>query len=210
MIGIYGGTFNPVHYGHLRSALEVKEIFELDEIRLIPCYQPALKNQPTVSALKRLEMLELAVANHAGFVCDNRELVRQGASYMVDTLALLKDDYPNQNLLLFIGSDAFAGLTQWYQWQTLFDYAHIVVMTRPDAKKIVLNDFFKTRVVNLSSELKHASAGKLYFQNITQLAISSTIIRGLLSAQRSIHFLVPSNVINYIQYNKLYRNINAD
>ena len=99
MIGIYGGTFNPVHYGHLRSALEVKEIFELDELRLIPCYQPALKNQPTVSAARRLEMLELAISQQQGFVCDSRELEREGASYMVDTLASLRDDFPKQSLL---------------------------------------------------------------------------------------------------------------
>lgn len=206
MIGIYGGTFNPVHYGHLRSALEVKEIFGLDEIRLIPCYQPALKNQPSVTAEKRLQMLQLAVEEQDGFVCDSRELDRQGASYMVDTLASLHKDFPEQSLVLFIGTDAFADLSHWHQWQRLFDYAHIVVMTRPDAENIPLIDFFKTRLANTPAELKQSSAGKLYFQNITQLAISSTKLRNLLEKQRSIRFLVPNNVINYIQQNKLYRN----
>ncbi|NOQ35897.1 MAG: hypothetical protein GQ569_08375 [Methylococcaceae bacterium] len=125
---------------------------------------------------------------------------------MVDTLASLRDDFPKQSLLLFIGTDAFADLIHWYQWQKLFDYAHIVVMTRPDADKTPLTDFFKNRLAKNPAEFKQSSAGKLYFQNITQLAISSTNARKLLKKQRSIRFLVPDNVINYIQQNKLYRN----
>ena len=204
MIGIYGGTFNPVHYGHLRTALEVKEILGLDEIRLIPCYQPVLKDTPQVTAAMRLQMLQMAIANERGFVCDSRELDRQGASYMVDTLASLREDFPKQTLLLFIGSDAFLNLTRWHQWQKLFEYAHIVVMTRPGAENMPLSDFFNKRLVTESLALKKEQAGKLYFQNVTQLDISSSNIRGLIEKRRSVRFLVPDNVLDYILQNKLY------
>ena len=143
MIGIFGGTFDPVHYGHLRSALEVKDIFGLSEVRLIPCAQPPHREQPAATALMRLHMLELAIENQPGLIIDTRELNRQGVSYMVDTLKSLRQEFPNEPLLLFIGSDAFNHLKTWHQWQHLFDTAHIVVMTRPGFEINYLDDFFK-------------------------------------------------------------------
>jgi nicotinate-nucleotide adenylyltransferase len=210
MIAIYGGTFNPIHLGHLRVALEIKEIFELDEIRFLPCYQPVLKNSPLVTASMRFKMLQLAVAGQQGFVCDSRELDRGGASYMVETLISLRNEFPEQSIALLIGNDAFITLKKWYQWQKLFDYAHIIVMTRPNSHKIPLVPFLKQRFINNSVILKETLAGKLYFQKVTQLAISSTKIRHLLAIERSSRFLIPDNVINYIQQNKLYRNLNAN
>jgi len=107
MIGIFGGTFDPIHYGHLRSALEVKETFGLTEIRLIPSAQPPHREQPAATALMRLHMLELAIKNQPGLIIDTRELNRSGASYMVDTLKSLRQEFNDEPLLLFIGSDAF-------------------------------------------------------------------------------------------------------
>lgn len=210
MIGIYGGTFNPVHYGHLRTALEMQEAFGLDEIRLIPCYQPALKDRPQVSAKMRRKMLELAIEGQPGFVCDSRELEREGPSYMVDTLASLRDDFPQQSLALFIGTDAFACIKRWHRWQVLFDYAHIVVMTRPDAEVMPLDDFFKSRFQADTTALKNRLSGSLCFRSVTQLAISSTKIRSLVENQRCVRFLLPDNVIDYMARNNLYRNLNAD
>ncbi len=210
MIAIYGGTFNPIHLGHLRVALEIKETFEFDEIRFIPCYQPALKNKPLVTASMRLKMLELAIAGQQGFVCDSRELDRAGTSYMVDTLASLRDEFQTESLALLIGNDAFISLEKWYQWQKLFDYSHVIVMTRPDSCKIPLVPFLKPRFINNPALLKQTLAGKLYFQKVTQLAISSTKIRHLLATAHSSRFLIPDNVINYIQQNQLYRNLNAN
>jgi len=210
MIAIYGGTFNPIHLGHLRVALEIKEAFEFDEIRFIPCYQPALKNTPLVTASMRLKMLQLAIAEQQGFVCDSRELDRGGTSFMVDTLASLRDEFPAQSFALLIGNDAFITLEKWYQWQKLFDYSHVIVMTRPDSCKRPLDPFLKQRLINNPRILKQTLAGKLYFQNVTQLAISSTKIRHLLATECSSQFLIPDNVINYIQQHKLYRNLNAN
>ena len=142
MIGVYGGTFDPVHFGHLRTALEVKEYFALDEIRLIPCSQPPHRETPLTPPKMRLEMLRLAVNNQQGMVIDNRELEREGYSYMIDTLRSLKNEFSNKPLLLFIGTDAFEGLMDWHLWQQLFDYSHIVVMSRPNYKQPILSRFF--------------------------------------------------------------------
>jgi len=205
MIGLFGGTFDPVHYGHLRSALEVKEIFGLTEVRLIPSAQPPHRDQPEATALMRLQMLELAIKNQPGLIIDTRELNRHGASYMVDTLKSLRQEFPNEPLLLFIGSDAFNHLKTWRQWQHLFDNAHIVVMTRPGFKIKNLDEFFKARLATGITELAHNLTGKLYFQQVTQLDISATAIRNMIVEQRNPGFLLPDSVIAYIRQHKLYQ-----
>ena len=205
MIGIYGGTFNPVHYGHLRTALEVSEIFALNELRLLPCAQPAHRAEPEVSALARLHMLQLAIANYSYFSCDARELGREGPSYMVDTLASIRVEIADEPLLLFIGTDAFNSLTSWYRWQSLFDYAHIVVMTRPGFKPDTLLDFYANRQVDDRHSLKSCPSGKIYFQHVTQLDISASFIRQTIAEQKNVSFLLPESVIKYIQAVKIYR-----
>ncbi|MGB4499435.1 MAG: nicotinate-nucleotide adenylyltransferase [Methylococcaceae bacterium] len=204
MIGIFGGTFDPIHYGHLRSALELNELFELDHIRLIPCAQPVHRNQPTTRALQRLEMLELATQNQPNFIVDALELERIGGSYTFDTLTALRKNYPNEPLLLFIGVDAFNDLTTWFRWQELFDFAHIVVITRPNAELKPLNDFFKIRLTDDKQLLKNQLAGRLFFQQITQLAISATAIRGMIATNQNPRFLLPDAVIDYIFKHQLY------
>jgi len=209
MIGIFGGTFDPVHYGHLRSALEVKDLFGLDEVRLIPCANPPHRGQPAVTAKMRLQMLELAIKNHSGLKIDTRELDRyrvsdQTPSYMVDTLKSLRQEFPDESLLLFIGSDAFKYLTAWHQWQRLFDYAHIVVLTRPGFEIQHLDDFFKARLATDNKELTQIPAGKLCFQQVTQLDISATAIREMIARKQNPGFLLPDAVIEYIKQHKLY------
>lgn len=205
MIGIFGGTFDPIHYGHLRSALEVKEIFGLTEVRLIPSAQPPHREQPAATALMRLQMLELAVKNQPGLIIDTRELNRNGVSYMVDTLKSLRKEFKDEPLLLFVGSDAFNHLKTWYQWQHLFDFAHIVVMTRPGFNILNLDEFFKARLANEITELANNLEGKLYFQQVTQLDISATAIRDMIMEQRNPGFLLPDTVIAYIRQHKLYQ-----
>lgn len=205
MIGIYGGTFNPVHYGHLRTALEVSEIFPLSELRLLPCAQPVHRAEPEVSALARLQMLQLAISAYPQFICDTRELERIGPSYMVDTLASVREELvADEPLLLFIGTDAFNSLTSWHRWQSLFDFAHIVVITRPHFKQIPLIDFYKNKQVDDRRSLKSCSSGKIYFQSVTQLDISATYIRQMIAEKKSASFLLPEVVIEYIQANHLY------
>lgn len=203
MIGVFGGTFDPIHYGHLRAALEVQELFELTQVRLIPSATPPHREQPNVTAMQRSEMVKLAIADLKTFVCDDRELEREGYSYMVDTLASLHTDFPNQALLLFIGTDAFNGLTRWHQWQHLFDYAHIVVLTRPNFQQHNLNEFFAARLTNDKTQLKQLS-GFLYFQDITQLDVSASLIRQLIAEKRSPKFLLPDSVLDFIAQHQLY------
>jgi nicotinate-nucleotide adenylyltransferase len=232
MIGIFGGTFDPIHYGHLRSAVEVKDIFGLTEIRFIPGAKPPHREQPVAIAMMRLQMLELAIKNQPGLICDARELEREGCSYTVDTLKSLRQEFPREPLLLFIGSDAYNNLTTWHQWRQLFDYAHIVVMTRPgfeiqeldDFSKVRLamenckgdfirlgqlkppleDNFFKARQTEEIKELAHNTGGKLFFQRITQLDISATAIRNMISEKKNPGFLLPDAVIEYIKQHRLY------
>ncbi|MGR9044423.1 MAG: nicotinate-nucleotide adenylyltransferase [Gammaproteobacteria bacterium] len=204
MIGVYGGTFDPVHFGHLRTALEVKELFDLDEIRLIPCFIPPHRGQPSVSADRRVEMLRLAVEGYAGMKVDTREIDRGGPSYMVDTLYSLRQQFTREGFLLVVGSDAFLNLTDWSRWRQLFDYAHVVVMTRPGFERPQLNPFFENRLAPSRKGLRQRLAGYLFFQQVTALGISATAIRRLIAENRNPGFLLPESVIEYIRYNKLY------
>ena len=204
MIGILGGTFDPIHYGHLRSALELKELFELDHVRLIPCAQPVHRDSPTATATQRLEMLQLAVKNQTDFIVDTQELQRAGGSYTFDTLTALRSNYPKVPLLLFIGSDAFNDFTAWFRWKELFDLAHVVVITRPNATLNPLNEFFKIHLTNDKKILKQEVAGLLFFQQITQLEISATAIRGMITTRKNPCFLLPDAVIDYIYQHQLY------
>lgn len=205
MIGVYGGTFNPVHYGHLRTALEVRELFRLDQLSLVPCRLPAHRDEPAVSAEMRLRMLELATANTPALQIDSRELGRDGPSYMVDTLQSLREESGDMPLLLFIGADAFAGLDRWHQWRRLFDYAHVVVMTRPGFVELPLPDFLRQRLVENRECLRGRQAGGLFFQAVTLLDISATQIRQIIAADRNPQFLLPDAVIGFIQQHQLYQ-----
>lgn len=204
MIGIFGGTFDPVHYGHLRSALEVKELFSLSEVRMIPSSLPPHRIQPVATAVQRQQMLELAIKNQPDLTVDTRELDREGRSYMVDTLCSLRKDFPGRTLLLFVGSDAFSGLMSWHRWRHLFDYAHIVVMTRPGFAMSALDDYYQARLTADKKQLGQSTAGKLFFQTVTQLDISATAIRQMIAENRNPGFLLPDAVIEYIRRNRLY------
>jgi len=205
MIGIYGGTFDPVHYGHLRTALEIKEAFSLDEVRLIPCAQPAHREIPLTSPQKRLEMLNLAVQNHQGLMIDRRELDRTGFSYMIDTLKSLRNENTALPLILIIGTDAFHGLESWHQWKNLFNFSHIVVITRPGYEQQNLSDFLASKITKNKDELKSKLSGSLFFQSVTQLDISASMIRNKIEKGLNPEFLLPNPVINYIKTNQLYR-----
>ncbi|GAB6140623.1 nicotinate-nucleotide adenylyltransferase [Methylosoma difficile] len=206
MIGVFGGTFDPIHYGHLRSAVEVKELFGLNEVRLIPSAQPPHRGQPSASAAQRLAMLRLAITGQTGLLADDREMVRGGKSYMIDTLQSLREDYPHLPILLFIGTDAFNHLTTWKNWQQLFDVAHVVVITRPGYSPQLLDPFFKGKHTPERCQLSENLAGKLYFQAITPLDISATAIRQQVAEHRNPAFLLPDTVIAYIRHHKLYQN----
>lgn len=208
MIGIFGGTFDPVHYGHLRTVLEVCEALELDEVRLVPCGVPPHRAQPQASAADRLALLELALADaDPRLRIDDRELRRAGPSFMVETLTALRAEFADCPLCLIVGIDAFQGMPAWHRWRDLFKLAHVVVMERPfepafaDALERVLSQ----RLVADRDALMRQPAGCIYFQDVSQLAISASRIRELIRQGRSTQYLLPETVRRYLTDHGLYR-----
>ena len=130
-IGIFGGTFDPIHYGHLRTAFEMLEALDFEAVRFIPCGDPPHRGTTFADAGLRFRMVDAAITGQQGFVSDNRELRREGPSYSVDTLEEFRGEFPRRSLGLIVGMDAFLGLPKWYRWDEILDFAHIVVAHRP-------------------------------------------------------------------------------
>jgi len=209
-IGIYGGTFDPIHYGHLRTNLELCEVLGLNHVRFIPAFLPPHRNNPATEVEHRLAMVAQAIESEPLFVLDDREIKRGGPSYMVDTLKSMRQDFPENPLCLLMGMDAFNGIESWFHWQELLDYAHIVVSQRPDTDfdalelwSESLHAFYQKHKSN-SQSIHHSLAGTIQLESVTQLSISATDIRKRLKNKQSIRFLVPEPVINLIQCYNLY------
>lgn len=210
LIGLLGGTFNPIHFGHLRTAQELADALNFYEVRFIPSANPPHKDKPEVSAKHRAEMVNLAIADNPLFKLDTQELGRAGVSYTIDTLISLREELgENVTLCLVMGSDAFVKLNTWHRWQELLDYCHIVLVQRPKAENpsklpdeltVYLQDHYTENVADLSEK----SAGYIHMQAVTPLDISATQIRNSLKVGRSVRYLMPNEVIEYIAAHKLY------
>lgn len=208
MIGIFGGTFDPVHFGHLRPALEVQQVLGLQEVRFIPAGQPPHRAGPVASASQRLAMLNAAIADQPGFVVDERELQRPGPSYMVDTLTSLRSELGTEPLCLILGYDAFLGLTSWHQWRRLLELAHLVITHRPGWEQDCLEQELQTLLQQhamTATELPMVSAGGTTLVEVTQLDISATRIRQQISAGQDIRYLLPDAVYAMIREQNFYR-----
>lgn len=207
MIGILGGTFDPIHYGHLRTALDVQQCLSLDEVRFIPCGEPAHRNRPIAEPLQRLAMVRAAIAGQSKFVADDREIRRGGRSYMVDTLISLKQEFKSKTFCLILGMDAFNGIEQWYQWEKIFDLANIVVMQRPTINgRVELNKRllqYKERFID-ADNLKTKQNGAICFVPVTQLDISATTIRQQWQENIDSQFFLPDSVLTLIQQQNIY------
>ena len=208
MIGIYGGTFDPVHFGHLRPALEVQQALGLNEVRFIPAGQPPHRDMPHATAAQRLAMLRAAIDAQPGFVVDEREVQRAGPSYMVDTLASLRTELGALPLCLILGYDAFLGLPSWHEWHRLPELAHLVVTHRPgwnhDNLGTELHSLVKRHAMT-ATQLSQAPAGGVTFVEVTQLDISATRIREQVCAGQDIRYLLPEPVYEMIREQNLYR-----
>lgn len=205
-IGILGGTFDPIHFGHLRSALEVCEQLNLAHVRLIPSARPPHRDQPHATPQQRLMMLHLAMKNADSFIVDDRELQRDGISYSIDTLLSLRQDFPDNPLFLLLGTDAFLGIQTWHKWQGLLELAHIVVIRRPDETLVMpmdLNTWYQQHLA-LPNDAQRL-AGKIWPVTVTQLAISATAIRTAVLEGKNPQFLLPDAVIQLISQLGLYR-----
>ncbi|MFO1427937.1 MAG: nicotinate-nucleotide adenylyltransferase [Steroidobacteraceae bacterium] len=196
-IGVFGGTFDPIHFGHLRTGFELWQELRLTELRWMPTGNPGHREPPIADAGLRLAMVRAAVADQPGFVVDDREVRRSGVSYSVDTLTELRSEFPDRSLCLILGMDAFLGLPGWHRWRELFELAHIVVAHRPGWKAPTtgpLGELMVDRGTGGVRDLHAAPAGRIYVHAVTQLEISSTDLRNIITSGRDPRFLVPDAV----------------
>jgi nicotinate-nucleotide adenylyltransferase len=214
LVGILGGTFDPIHFGHLRMAQELADALNLAEVRFIPAATPPHRVQPSISAQHRLEMVRLAIANNPKFVLDQRELQRaeqdsNTPSYTIDTLISLREDLGEEIALhLLMGSDAFLGLPVWHRWEELLDYCHIIVAHRPgfavtENMPALLKTVWDKSATTQITDLSQKNAGNILMQTITPLDISATQIRADIRNSRTPRYLMPGCLIEYIDKNRL-------
>lgn len=212
-LAILGGTFDPVHYGHLRLADDVRRALALPEVRLVPAGEPPHRLAPQASARDRIAMLELAVREFPGLVVDAREIDRVGKSYTVDTLSELRAEMPHTPLALLVGADAFRGLPSWHRWTDVFALAHLIVVPRPgiaigaDLPDVLAREW-NARRIDDPQVLRDHLAGSIYLQPVAEQPISSTAIRAALAhggfEPVEIAGLLPAAVLAYIESNGLY------
>jgi nicotinate-nucleotide adenylyltransferase len=204
MIGLFGGTFDPIHFGHLRPALDVMETLSLEELRFIPAHVPPHRDTPLITAEQRSQIVAVAIAEQPGFVLDTCELERSGPSYTVDTLLDFRSRYgKDMPLVLLLGTDAFAGLPSWHRWEEIIQLAHIALMTRPGGDSSCTG-FLSQHEVKDPDALHQTPAGSILRVPVTQLDISATDIRERLRQGRSVHYLMPQVLIETISSLNLY------
>ncbi len=216
-IGIYGGTFNPVHYGHLRTAQEVFDTLQLDKILFIPAGKTPFNKPDLAGAHHRHEMVKRAIKGNRGFEVSDIEISRRGRSYTVDTIKKLNGLHRGCQLFFILGIDAFLDLPGWKDPDTLLDLAHVVVISRPGntfadlstssylqrVQKKTLRELDKGIIPMVSFDISGKQEG--YFCNVTALDISASLIRRLLAAGGKVKYLLPDSVNSYIISNKLYK-----
>jgi nicotinate-nucleotide adenylyltransferase len=203
MIGVLGGTFDPIHYGHLRPAQEAMRALGLRELRIIPAGQPPHR-AAVASVEHRLEMVRLACSEFPGFIVDEREIRRAGPSYTVDTLASIRAEAGKQSLCLLMGSDAFQGIESWREWRRLPELAHVVVMYRPGCTLPGLAPWARERLAETPAQLADSAAGRLLFQKVAPLDISGTRLRAAIARGESVDAWLPSTVRDYLRSHHVY------
>ncbi|GAB3477919.1 nicotinate-nucleotide adenylyltransferase [Marinomonas epiphytica] len=208
-LAIMGGTFDPIHNGHLRTAVEILDLYGFEQLKLIPCFQPVHKGRPSVSAQQRLTMVKMAISSDARLQVDDREILRSGPSYTIDTLASIRQEVGvSHPIVMVLGMDSFLSLPTWQNWQKLLDYAHILVVSRPGWEPDLITELSelceKSRALSIA-ELQCAPAGRILMKTLTPLGISSSMIRSLHRESSSIAYLLPEPVQKYICDNNLYQ-----
>ncbi|MGO3344070.1 MAG: nicotinate-nucleotide adenylyltransferase [Marinomonas sp.] len=210
-LAIMGGTFDPIHNGHLRAAVEILDRFNFKALKLIPCFQPVHKGEPSVTAAQRLNMVEMAISSDDRLSVDSREITRKGPSYTIDTLKDIRAEIgPDEPLIMVLGMDSFLSISTWGDWRDLINYAHILVVSRPGWEPDLISElqaFCKNYRAASSHELQCAPSGSIWLETLPSLEISSSMIRNLSNKQESIAYLLPEPVQTYIIQNKLYQDI---
>jgi len=207
-VALFGGTFNPVHFGHLNLATELVHYLQIESVRMVPCAIPPHREAPNVSAEQRLAMLDLAIEGQDTLTSDDIELNRQVLSYSIDTIGLVRQDIGPQTPLFFcLGMDALLSIDSWHRWTELLDYCHIVVCSRPDYKlpnNGVVANWIEQNLCDDISKVKNQSHGYLHLCKIPLLDISSTAIRDSIKCGKSIDHMTSEVVVNYIKQHSLY------
>lgn len=215
MIAILGGTFDPIHFGHLRPAVEIYEKLSLTELRFIPSAKPPHRWQPEASAEHRLKMVKKAIKPFPDFVLDDREYTRlqehNVSSFTIDTVLSIREEIgENTALGMIVGMDAFQSFTSWRDWHDILNTVHLIVASRPGyedpncEQKEKTQDWVQKRLVTDPKILHESSSGKVYFCDVTQLDISATFIRNQINEGKSCSYLTPKNVNKYIKKQNLY------
>lgn len=210
-IGILGGTFDPVHFGHLRLAQEVAQALDLQEVRFIPSGTPPHRAAPSTAAADRVAMVKLAIAGNALFTLDERETRRDGRSYTFDTLSEVRAEIGAAlPLVLIMGADAFVAFDQWHRWREIFELTHIAVAHRPGAalsaiqNAALARELTQRRAAGVAALQRHHACGSIFEVPITALDISATAIRAAIGGGRSVRYLMPQAVIEHINRKYLF------
>ena len=206
-MGILGGTFDPIHFGHLRMALELYQALDLAEVRLVPCYQPVHRKLPVASPLQRLAMVSKAIEGETALKVDSVEIDRQGPSYSIDTLKILHKNFPQHAMCLIMGIDALLGFPSWHKWEEILTLAHLVVAHRPQyqlPQTGIVADLLKERLTNNPADLHNIPAGKILLHPVTALEISATDIRKQIALGQNPRYLMPDSVYHYISEHGTY------
>jgi len=206
-IGLLGGTFDPIHCGHLRMALELYAELKLSKVHIIPCYQPVHRPEPIASAEKRLDMIKCAIQNEPSLYLDTREIDRKGPSYFIDTLMELRHDFPDTSLCLLLGLDSFLGFTYWHRYTEILNYCHIIIAHRPQFQLPdygLIAELLYKQLQNDISFIHDHLAGGILLSPITPLDISASQIRKQFANGCNPRYLLPDVVYNYIKQNNLY------
>ncbi len=206
-IGILGGTFDPIHLGHIHVAKELQLLFKLKEVRFIPCYLPPHRSTPESSAEQRLNMVKLALDNQPNLIADDREIQRKDISYMIDTLLSLHQEFSNTPLCLMMAVDQFDTFDTWHHWQDILQYAHLIIVNRPNYKLTLnqnLTALLQNHQTNNKLDIYDNTHGNIIFQDIAPSPISATDIRSQLHHGKNAEALVPVAVWQYIQQHQLY------
>ena len=196
-IGIFGGTFDPIHFGHLRTGFELSQRLQLHELRWIPSGRPGHRDAPLASPAMRLAMVRAAIEGQSGFVADDREVKRERTTFTIDTLEELRGEFPEHPLCLILGMDAFLGLPKWHRAMELLSFCHIVVAHRPGWSLPAtgpLAELVAASGVSEMAPLHTALSGRVYVHAVTQLEIASSELRAILISGGDPRFLVPEPV----------------
>jgi nicotinate-nucleotide adenylyltransferase len=211
-LGVFGGTFDPIHFGHLRLAQEALDALALAGIVWLPAGQPPHREVPLVGARQRLDMVRLATADNPAFSVDAAEVEASAPSYTVHTLERLRALHDGDRpLVLLLGADAFAGLASWHRWPELFELAHLAIAERPGCPLLTatlpeeLASAWRLRLQRDPVALSRHPAGSIVRFPMTQLAVSATHIRALLAAGATPRYLLPDSVLDYIRTHHLYQ-----